>query len=70
MKLSHVVVYEERRRLVCIPDRLTAEDERMKLKREFGATLIAANISKNGKGKSGTYTVAYTLRHSRTENLF
>jgi hypothetical protein len=70
LKLTHVVVHDERRRLVCIPDRLTAEDERSKLKREYGAALIATNITKNGKGKSGTYTVAYTLRHTRIEELF
>ena len=32
--------------------------------------MIAANISMNGKGKTGTYTLAYTLREIRTEDLF
>lgn len=70
LKLTHVVVYDERRRLVLNPDRLTAEDELMKLKKEYGTTLIAANIIKQGKGKSGTYTVTYILRHSRIQELF
>ena len=44
--------------------------ERDKLKREHGPAMIAASISKNGKGPTGTYTVAYTLRETRTEELF
>jgi hypothetical protein len=70
LKLSHVVVYENRRRLVLIPDRMSAENEQFKLQRQHGAAMIAANISKNGKGPTGTYTLAYTLRESRTEELF
>jgi hypothetical protein len=70
LKLSHVVVYENRRRLVLIPDRMSAENERFKLQRQHGAAMIAAKISKNGKGPTGTYTLAYTLRESRTEELF
>jgi hypothetical protein len=70
LHLSHVITFETRRRLVLIPDRMSAENERDKLRREHGAAMIAANISKNGKGKTGTYTVAYTLRESRTEELF
>jgi len=70
LKLSRVVIHDNRRRLVLIPDRMSAENERDKLKRAHGAAMIAANISKNGKGKTGTYTLAYTLRESRTEELF
>ena len=55
---------------MCIPDRMSAENERDKLRREHGAKMISAKISKNGKGKDATYTVAYTLRDTRTEELF
>lgn len=65
-----MVVTESQRRLVLIPDRITTEDERGKLKRQYGASLIAAKITKQGIGKTGTYTLAYTLRESRTEVLF
>jgi hypothetical protein len=50
--------------------RLTAENERNKLARQHGPAMISAKISKNGKGKDATWTVAYTLRQSRTEELF
>ncbi len=70
LKLSRIVVFENRRRLVLIPDRMSAENEQFKLQRQHGAAMIAAKISKNGKGKTGTYTLAYTLRESRTEELF
>jgi hypothetical protein len=69
-RLTRIITIETRRRLVLIPDRMSAENERDKLRREHGAAMIAANISKNGKGKTGTYTLAYTLRESRTEELF
>lgn len=69
-RLSHVVVYENRRRLVLIPDRMDAENERDKLKREHGAAMLAPVIRKVGKGKTGTYTLAYTLREVREEVLF
>ena len=70
LRLTRTVIVETRRRCVCIPDRTSAEYERDKLKREHGASMIAANISKNGKGKTGTYTVAYTIRESRAEQMF
>ena len=70
LKLTRVVVFDDRRRLVCIPDRMSAENERAKLKRQHRPAMIAANISKNGKGKTGTYTLAYTLRETKTEELF
>jgi hypothetical protein len=70
LKLSHVVVYENRRRLVLIPDRMSAENEQFKLQRQHGAAMITANIRKVGTGKTGTYTLAYVVRESRTEELF
>jgi hypothetical protein len=69
-KLTRTVVFDDRRRLVCIPDRMSAENEHDKLKRQHGAAMIAAKICKNGKGKTSTYTLAYTLRQLRTEDLF
>lgn len=68
--LTRTVIFDDRRRLVLIPDRMSAENERDKIKRQHGAAMIAAKISKNGTGKTGTYTLAYTLREFRTENLF
>ena len=70
LPLQRTVTFEQRRRLVCIPDRMTAENERDKLRREHGAAMTDARISKNGKGKDATWTVAYTLRETRIENLF
>ena len=70
LKLSRTVIIEQRRRLVCIPDRMMAENERDKLQRQHGAAMTDARISKNGKGKDATWTVSYTLRESRTEELF
>ena len=49
---------------------MTAENERDKLQREHGPAMADARISKNGKGKDATWTVAYTLREMRIENLF
>ena len=70
LKLTRIVIIETRRRCVCIPDRMSAENERDKLQRQHGAALSDARISKTGKGRDATYTVAYTLRESRTEDLF
>ncbi len=70
LQLTRTVVFEDRCRLVCIPDRTTAEYEKDKLRRQYGTALIAAKISKNGTGKTGTYTVAYTLRELRMEKMF
>ena len=70
LKLSRTVIIEQRRRLVCIPDRMMAENERDKLQRQHGTAMTDARISKNGKGKDATWTVGYTLRESRTEELF
>jgi hypothetical protein len=70
LKLTRIVIIEQRRRLVCIPDRMSAENERDKLQRQHGPAMTDARITKNGKGKDATWTVGYTLRESRTEELF
>ena len=70
LKLSRTVTIEQRRRLVCIPDRMLAENERDKLQRQHGRAMTNAKISKNGKGKDATWTVSYTLSEQRTEDLF
>ena len=70
LKLTRIVTIEQRRRLVCIPDRMMAENERDKLQRQHGPAMTDARISKNGKGKDATWTVSYTLRETRTEELF
>ena len=70
MRLTRIVTIETRRRLVLIPSRMDAENERDKLKRQHGAAMIAAKISQQGKGPTRTYTLAYTLSETRTEELF
>lgn len=70
LALAQTVTVETRRRLVLIPDRSGAENQRDKLKREHGAAMTAARIRKQAKGTSSTYTLAYTLRESREEPLF
>ena len=70
LPLKRAVAFEQRRRLVCIPDRMSAENERDKLQRQHGPAMSDAKISKNGKGKDATWTVSYTLRETRTEELF
>jgi hypothetical protein len=69
-QLSHTVTYENRRRLVLIPERMDAENERDKLQRQHGATMLAPVTRKVGKGKSGSYTLVYTPRESREDVLF
>ncbi len=70
LPLTRTYIYEQRRRLVCIPDRMSAENERDKLQRQHGPAMSNAKVSKNGKGKDATWTVSYTLSEHRTENLF
>ena len=70
LPLTRTFIYEQRRRLVCIPDRMSAENERDKLQRQHGPAMTNVRISKNGKGKDATWTVSYTLSEERTENLF
>lgn len=70
LPLTRTFIFSQRRRLVCIPDRMTAENERDKLQRQHGAAMTDPKISKNGKGKDATWTVSYTLSEPRTEDLF
>jgi hypothetical protein len=49
---------------------MMAQNERDKLQRQHGPAMTDARISKNGKGKDATWTVRYTLRETRTEELF
>jgi hypothetical protein len=69
-RLTRTFTFSQRRRLVCIPDRMSAENERDKLQRQHGPAMTDAKISKNGKGKDATWTVSYTLSEQRTEELF
>ncbi len=70
LPLKRLVNFEQRRRLVCIPDRMSAENERDKLQRQHGPAMTHPKISKNGKGKDASWTVSYTLHETRTEDLF
>jgi hypothetical protein len=70
LRLVRTVTIEQRRRLVCIPERMMAQNERDTLQRQHGPAMIDARISKTGKGKDATWTVSYTLRETRTEELF
>jgi hypothetical protein len=70
LRLTRTITFSQRRRLVCIPDRMMAENERDKLQRQHGPAMTDAKISKNGKGKDATWTVSYTLSEQRTEELF
>jgi hypothetical protein len=44
--------------------------EAARLKRQHGPALVAVKITKNGTGPTGTYTCAYTLRETKSEELF
>ena len=70
MRLSRIVTIETRRRCMCIPTREDAKEEAVRIKRQYGAALVAVKISKNGKGPTATFTCAYTLRETKTEDLF
>ncbi len=70
LQLTRTVTIETRRRLMCIPHRQDAKEEANHLRRQYGDALVAVNISKNGKGPTATYTCSYTLRETRTEELF
>ena len=69
LPLTVTEAVERRRFLVEIPDRLTAEDELAKLKREHGPALADATIRKARPGPRGTYTLRYTLRTVETRPL-
>jgi hypothetical protein len=73
LSLSHTVVFERSTSLICIPDRDTAECERTRLRAQHGPNLLRADIRKDRPGRSGTsktYTLRYTIRETRTDQLF
>jgi hypothetical protein len=73
LQLSHTFVYERSTSLICIPDRDTAECERTRLQAQYGPNLLRADIRKDRPGRSGTsrtYTLRYTVRETRTDQLF
>lgn len=70
LRLTRTVTIETRRRCMCIPSRDEAKDEADRLRRQHRDALVAVKISKNGKGPTATYTCSYTLRETRTEELF
>ena len=70
LQLSRTVTIETRRRCMCIPSRDDAREEERRIRKEFGGAVVAVKISKNGKGPDATYTCAYTLRETKTEQLF
>jgi hypothetical protein len=72
-RLTHTVTFERSTSLICIPDRDSAECELTQLRHKHGADLLKAVIRKDRPGKSGsssTYTLRYTVRETRTEQLF
>jgi len=70
LRLTRIITVEIRRRCMCIPTREDAKEEGVRLRRQYGEALVAVKISKNGKGPTATYTCAYTLRETKTEELF
>jgi hypothetical protein len=70
LRLTRIVTIETRRRLMCIPHRQDAKEEANNLRRQYGDALTDVRISKNGKGPTATFTCSYTLRETRTEELF
>lgn len=70
LPLTQIVVTDQARSLVCIPDRDTAQQEREKLRREFQGGLVKADIRKDRPGKASTYTLRYVTRQVETIKLF
>ena len=68
--LTRIVTIETRRRCMCIPTREDAKEEVARIQRQYRETVADIKISKNGKGPTATYTCAYTLRETKTEELF
>ena len=68
-RLTRIITVETRRRCMCIPTREDAKEEAVRIRRQYGEGLVAVKISKNGKGPSATYTCAYTLRETKSEEL-
>jgi hypothetical protein len=70
LKLTRTITIETRRRCMCIPTREDAKEEAAKIRRQYGDTVSNIAVSKNGKGPTATYTCAYTLSETKTEELF
>ena len=70
LRLTRIITVETRRRCMCIPSRDDAKEEERRIRKEFGNAVVAVKISKNGKGPDATYTCGYTLRETKTEEVF
>ena len=70
LRLTRIVTIETRRRCMCIPTREDAKEEAAKIQRQYRDTVTDIKVTKNGKGPTATYTCAYTLRETKTEELF
>jgi hypothetical protein len=70
LPLVQTIITERGHSLVCIPDRTTAEHEEAKLRRQYRARFIRADIRKVKLGKSGTYTLRYVTRETEEVRLF
>jgi len=69
-KLSRIVSVESRHRCVCFPSRGDAKEQASRVKRQYGDTATDIKVTKNGKGTTATFTCAYTLHETKTEELF
>lgn len=70
LPLTQTVITERGHSLVCIPDRITAESELEKLRREYSDLLVRAVIRKTKPGTRGTYTLRYFTLDTETVALF
>ena len=70
LALTREITVQQNRRCMCIPTREDAKEEARKLEIRHRGQISNVRITKNGKGPTGTYTVAYTLTEKRTEQLF
>ncbi len=77
--LTQAVTFERGHSLICIPDRISAENELTKLQREFGPRLVKAVIRKDKPSKRlsaaerkerSTYTLRYFTRETEEVSLF
>ena len=68
--LTREITVHQNRRCMCIPSREDAKEEARKLEQRHRGQISNVRITKNGKGPTGTYTVAYTLTETKTEQLF
>jgi hypothetical protein len=68
--LTRIVTIEARRRCMCIPTRDDAKEEAARIQRQYRDAVADIKVTKNGKGPTATYTCAYTLRETKTEELF